>query len=75
MKLAWICVTQVCVIKHAILCAVLMASRSWQHCRQLGDFLRVAGGEGSDATQGEFGIIRVNMKTMNKFIVFLALRL
>ena len=26
-------------------------------------------------TQGEFGIIRVNMKTMNKFIVFLALRL
>ena len=24
--------------------------RLWQHCQQLGDFLRVAGGEGSDAT-------------------------
>ena len=24
--------------------------RSWQHCQQLGDLLRVAGGEGSDAT-------------------------
>ena len=24
--------------------------RSWQHCQQLGDFLRVAGSEGSDAT-------------------------
>ena len=23
--------------------------RSWQHCRQLGDLLRVAGGVGSDA--------------------------
>ncbi len=24
--------------------------RSWQHCQQLGDLLRVAGGAGSDAT-------------------------
>ena len=24
--------------------------RSWQHCQQLGDLLRVAGGVGSDAT-------------------------
>ena len=50
MKLAQICVMQVCVINCAILYAVLMASRSWHHCQQLGDLPRVAGGVGSDAT-------------------------
>ena len=30
-------------------CASRRRQRSWQHCQQLGDFLRVAGGVGSDA--------------------------
>ena len=31
-------------------CVSPRRQRSWQHCRQLGDLLRVAGGIGSDAT-------------------------
>ena len=30
---------------------VVLPLRSWHHCRQLGDLLRVAGGVGSDATR------------------------
>ena len=31
-------------------CVSPRRQRSWQHCQQLGDLLRIAGGVGSDAT-------------------------
>ena len=37
-------------------CVSRRRQRSWQHCQQLGDLLRVAGGAGSDASAGDCSI-------------------